>query len=57
MIVIETCPKCGGKLDIVVLTTYPSIPARICRKCGWYWQGKMGEIVRVPFQPLKEDET
>lgn len=55
MIVIETCPKCGGELDILVLTTNPPIPARRCRRCGWYWQGKMGEIVRILFQPPKEE--
>lgn len=50
MIVIETCPKCGGDLDILSLTMNPPIPARRCKKCGWYWQGKMEMPVRVPFR-------
>lgn len=54
--VIETCPKCGGELDILTLTINPPISARRCRRCGWYWQGKMSQTVRVPFQ-LPEEET
>ena len=55
MYVIETCPQCGGDLDILVLTTNPPIPARRCRKCGWYWQGKWEMPVRVPFHPIEEE--
>lgn len=53
MYVIETCPKCGGDLDILTLTMNPPIPARRCRRCGWYWQGKAETLIRVPFQ-IKE---
>ena len=56
MYVIETCPQCGGDLDILFLTTNPPIPARRCRKCGWYWQGKREMPVRIPFQPIEEGE-
>ena len=54
MYVIETCPQCGGDLDILSLTTNPPIPARRCRKCGWYWQGKWEMPMRIPFQPIEE---
>lgn len=54
MYIIETCPKCGGDLDVLVLTSYPPIPARRCKKCGWYWQGKAEMPIRVPFHPIEE---
>ena len=49
MIVIETCPECGHDLIDLVLTTYPPKPAKHCPKCGWRWEGKREEVVRVPF--------
>lgn len=44
MIVIETCPKCGGNLETLVIATYPPIPKKMCMNCGWYWVGKVEEI-------------
>ena len=55
MIVVETCPKCGGDLDVLTLTSNPPIPARRCRRCGWYWQGKMETPVRLPFHPVDKE--
>lgn len=52
MYIIETCPQCGGDLEMLVLTSNPPIPARRCRKCGWYWQGKAETPIRVPFHPV-----
>ncbi len=49
MIIIETCPKCGHDLTDEVICTYPPIPRKICHNCGWSWEGKREEIVRVPF--------
>lgn len=57
MYVVETCPKCGGDLDVLVLTSYPPIPVRRCKKCGWYWQGKAEMPVYVPFHPIEEVYT
>ena len=51
MMVIETCPKCGGRLDSLVLTSYPPIPAKRCYSCGYYWQGEPEKIVYKPFHP------
>lgn len=49
MIFVETCPVCGNDIQDINLCTYPPIPAKQCPKCGWKWQGKREEIVRVPF--------
>lgn len=49
MIIIETCPKCGHDLQDEVICTYPPIPRKVCYSCGWSWEGKREEVVRVPF--------
>ena len=49
MIIIETCPKCGHDLHDVVIATYPPIPKKECWNCGWTWEGKREEVIRVPF--------
>ena len=51
MIVVETCPQCGGRLDSLVLTSNPPIPAKRCNSCGYYWQGNPERIVYKPFCP------
>ena len=58
VIVIETCPKCGGNLGTLVIATYPPIPKKMCMSCGWYWEGKVEKIVRIPFKdPEVNGET
>lgn len=49
MIIIETCPKCGHDLQDEVICTYPPIPRKVCRNCGWNWTGEPEKITRVPF--------
>ena len=49
MIIIETCPKCGHDLTDLIIATYPPIPQKKCFGCGWSWEGKRQEVVRVPF--------
>lgn len=49
MRIIETCPKCGGNLMNLILTTNPPIPQKKCFSCGWEWTGEAEEVVRVPF--------
>ena len=48
-IIIETCPKCGHDLTDLMIATYPPIPQKKCFGCGWSWEGKREEIIRVPF--------
>ena len=47
--IIKTCPKCGHDLHDVVICTYPPIPKKVCRNCGWSWTGNPEKITRVPF--------
>lgn len=49
MIIIETCPKCGHDLVDSVICTNPPIPKKECHNCGWTWEGKREEVIRVPF--------
>lgn len=49
MIIIETCPKCGGDLQDIQLYTDLPIPQKKCYKCGWLWTGEPQQILRVPF--------
>ena len=56
MIIIETCPKCGGDLRDEVICTYPPIPRKVCSNCGWSWEGEQEKIVRVPFSSSFPDK-
>ena len=49
MIIIETCPKCGYDLVDEMICTMPPIPKKVCYNCGWSWEGKREEVMRVPF--------
>lgn len=49
MIIIETCPKCGHDLHDLVIATNPPITKKECWCCGWTWEGKPEQVVRVPF--------
>lgn len=48
-IVIETCPECGHDLVNTVICTNPPIPQKSCPNCGWYWEGKPEQVMRIPF--------
>ena len=50
MIIIETCPVCGHDLQDTVICTNPPIPRKECHHCGWSWEGKQEEVIRVPFR-------
>ena len=50
MMIIETCPKCGHDLQDLIICTYPPIPRKECTHCGWSWEDKRDQVVRVPFK-------
>ena len=54
--IIETCPKCGGELMNIMLTTYPPISKKVCTACGWSWTGKREEIEKVPFDDRRQSD-
>ena len=54
--IIETCPKCGGELKHLSLTTYPQISKKVCTSCGRSWTGKREEIEKVPFDDRRQSE-
>ena len=47
--IIETCPKCGGELKHISLTTYPPISKKVCTACGWSWTEERESDSYVPF--------
>ena len=47
--IIETCPKCGGELKHISLTTYPPIYKKVCTSCGWSWTEERESDSCVPF--------
>lgn len=52
--IVYTCPNCGGDLVDYVITTYPSIQAKKCLRCGWRWESQTSPICRIRFEPSKE---
>lgn len=54
--IIETCPKCGGELKHLSLTTYPPIPKKVCTACGWSWTGEREKIKYVPVDKGRQSE-
>ena len=49
MTIIETCPKCGHDLLDSVIAVMPPISRKECTHCGWSWEGKPEDTIRVPF--------
>lgn len=54
--IIEICPKCGGELKHLSLTTYPPISKRVCTACGWSWKGEPEKIEYVPVDKGRQSE-
>lgn len=56
MYYFEKCPKCGGKIMSVVLTSNPPINKKICEQCGTAWVKKT-DFEQVVFNPDAEGYT
>lgn len=54
MILIETCPKCGSDLFGSVICTYPPISRKECPSCGWSWESRPTDVIKVPFDESKQ---
>ena len=54
--IIETCPKCGGELKHISLTTYPPISKKVCTSCGWSWTEEREKDTYTPFDERKQSE-
>ena len=48
-IIIETCPECGHDLIDEMICTNPPIPRKFCPNCGWRWEGKRDEVIKIRF--------
>lgn len=55
-IIIETCPECGHDLIEEMIYTNPPIPRKFCPNCGWHWEGKQDEVIKIRFSD-SEDKT
>lgn len=52
----ETCPKCGGLIESITLTTFPSIHKKRCTKCGATWEQRPNYVTSV-FNPERQGYT
>lgn len=48
--IVYICPKCGGDLQEIVLTSYPAQYQKYCSNCGWTHIEKE-KIYRIPYTP------
>ena len=56
MQIFYTCPKCGGDLRSMILTSNPPIEVKRCDNCGWEHQEQQRiTIVRTPYNPEVTD--
>lgn len=53
---IEKCPKCGGKIMTIVLTSNPPINKKVCESCGSSWS-KTEEVAQMVFNPEEQGYT
>lgn len=51
MQIVYTCPKCGGDLEELVLTSFPPQYQKRCKNCNWKTIEKSDDIVvRIPYK-------
>lgn len=52
-----TCPKCGGDLQELILTSMPPQRKLNCINCNWsytYPREQLEEVIKVPFPETRE---
>ena len=54
--IVYTCPKCGGDLVSLVLTSYPPQYKEECPNCGWN-HTESDTITRIPYTVPKKEEN
>ena len=52
---VYTCPNCGNDLRLTMLTCNPPINKYECYKCGWSYEDKRDETIRIPFSKIKNN--
>lgn len=52
----EMCPKCGGLIESITLTSYPPINKKRCTKCGATWEQQINYVISV-FNPEEQGYT
>lgn len=54
MMLIYTCPNCGGDLHDIMLACNPPIHQKVCHNCGWSYEDPREEVIRVPFNNIND---
>lgn len=52
----EVCPKCGGFIESITLTSNPPINKKRCTKCGASWEQRINYVISV-FNPEEQGYT
>lgn len=53
--IIETCPKCGSDLVESMICTMPPVRQKTCSFCGWSWESRPADVIRIPFNESEQE--
>lgn len=54
--IIETCPKCGGRITEIALCSYPPKYRKICDNCRSVWEKNI-DTTKIKFNPDEQGYT